>query len=139
VIPDFARDVMNDRDIVLLSDGSPKRTFCYVTDAVAGYYRALVRGRAGEPYNIGIDRPEISMAELAEKLVATARELFGYKGAVITGEATESAYLVDNPVRRCPDISKARSELGFEPSVDIDEGLRRALVWYHYHREGVDA
>jgi nucleoside-diphosphate-sugar epimerase len=139
VIPDFARDIMNDRDIVLLSDGSPKRTFCYVADAVAGYYRALVRGRAGEPYNIGIDRPEISMAELAERMVTTSRELFGYSGTVVTGRADESAYLVDNPGRRCPDISKARSELGFAPSILVDEGLRRSLVWYHYHREGVDA
>jgi nucleoside-diphosphate-sugar epimerase len=139
VIPDFARDVMSDRDIVLLSDGTPKRTFCYVADAVAGYYGALVRGRAGEPYNIGIDRPEISMAELATRIVATARELFGYTGTVVTGASAESAYLIDNPSRRCPDISKARSDFGFEPSVLVEEGLRRALVWYHYHSEGVDA
>jgi nucleoside-diphosphate-sugar epimerase len=139
VIPDFARDVMSDRDIVLLSDGAPKRTFCYVADAVVGYYRALVRGRAGEPYNIGIDRPEISMVELAERMASTARELFGYAGTVVSGESVESVYLVDNPSRRCPDISKARSELGFAPSILIDEGLRRALVWYHYNREGVDA
>ena len=139
VIPDFARDVMNDRDIVLLSDGSPKRTFCYVADAVAGYYRVLVRGRAGEPYNIGIDRPEISMADLAERIATTARQLVGYTGAVVPGESVESAYLVDNPGRRCPDISKARSDLGFKPSILVDEGLRRALVWYHYHREGVDS
>ena len=49
----------------MLSDGSPKRTFCYATDAITGYYKVLVRGHDGEPYNIGIDRPEISMAELA--------------------------------------------------------------------------
>jgi nucleoside-diphosphate-sugar epimerase len=42
------------------------RTFCYVADAVVGYYKALVRGRDGEPYNVGIDRPEISMKDLAE-------------------------------------------------------------------------
>ena len=62
VIPDFARDVLAGRDIVMLSDGSPKRTFCYATDAITGYYKVLVRGRPGEPYNVGIDRPEISMA-----------------------------------------------------------------------------
>src|SRR5262249_52893223 len=138
VIPDFARDVMNDRDIVLLSDGTPTRTFCYAADAVAGYYRALVRGRAGEPYNIGIDRPEISMAELAERLAETARELLGYTGSVVTGTSAESVYLVDNPGRRCPDLSKSKSELGFNPSILIEEGLRRAVTWYHYHREGVD-
>ena len=66
VLPDFAKDVLAGRDIVMLSDGSPKRTFCYATDAITGYYKVLVRGRAGEAYNIGIDKPEISMAELAQ-------------------------------------------------------------------------
>jgi len=53
----------------MLSDGSPKRTFCYVADAVVGYYKILVRGRPGEAYNVGVEEPEISMAELAEKMV----------------------------------------------------------------------
>ncbi len=66
VIPDFARDIFAGRDIVMLSDGRPKRTFCYATDAITGYFKVLVRGGDGEPYNIGIDSPEISVAELAE-------------------------------------------------------------------------
>ena len=65
VIPDFAKDIFAGRDIIMLSDGKPKRTFCYATDALRGYFKVLVRGGAGEPYNIGIDRPEISIAELA--------------------------------------------------------------------------
>ena len=139
VIPDFARDVMNGRDIVMLSDGSPTRTFCYVADAVVGYYKALVRGRPGEPYNVGIDRPEISMRELAERLVGTARDLFGYSGRVVMQAPAEADYLVDNPNRRCPDMTRSRTELGYQPSILVDEGLRRSLVWYHYHREAVDA
>jgi nucleoside-diphosphate-sugar epimerase len=139
VIPDFARDVLAGRDIVMLSDGAPTRTFCYVGDAVCGYYKALVRGRAGEPYNVGIDSPEVSMRELAERVVARARDLFGYRGKVVAGDAAEGAYLVDNPNRRCPDLTKSRRELGFAPSIALEEGLRRALVWYHYNREGEDA
>jgi UDP-glucuronate decarboxylase len=139
VIPDFARDVMNGRDIVMLSDGKPKRTFCYVADAVVGYYKALVRGGAGEAYNVGVDRPEISMRELAERVVATARDLFGYTGRVVLQAPKESDYLVDNPNRRCPDLTKSRTQLGYQPSVLVDEGLRRSLVWYHYHREAEDA
>ena len=65
VIPDFARDILAGRDIVMLSDGSAQRTFCYVADAVAGYYKILVKGRPGEAYNVGVETPEISMAELA--------------------------------------------------------------------------
>jgi UDP-glucuronate decarboxylase len=139
VIPDFVRDVMAGRDIVMLSDGRPKRTFCYVADAVVGYYKALVRGRAGEPYNVGIDRPEISMTDLAGRVVATARELFGYSGKVVSGSSNESDYLVDNPNRRCPDMTKSNTELGYHPTILVDEGLRRSLTWYHYHREAVDA
>ena len=139
VIPDFARDVMAGRDIVMFSDGKPMRTFCYAADAVCGYYKALVNGRPGEPYNVGIDRPEISMKDLAERVVSTARELFDYRGRVVTGVSEETDYLVDNPNRRCPDMTKSRTELGYNPTILVDEGLRRSLTWYHYHREAVDA
>ena len=66
VIADFFKDALADRDLVMLSDGSPTRTFCYVSDAITGYYRALLRGRPGEAYNVGVDGPEISMLDLAE-------------------------------------------------------------------------
>jgi nucleoside-diphosphate-sugar epimerase len=139
VIPDFVRDVMAGRDIVMLSDGKPMRTFCYVADAVVGYYKALVRGKDGEPYNVGIDRPEISMNDLAGRVVSTARELFDYSGRVVSGASNESDYLVDNPNRRCPDMTKSNAELGYHPTILVDDGLRRSLTWYHYHREAVDA
>ena len=77
VLPDFARDVLAGRDLEMLSDGGPRRTFCYVADAVAGYYQLLVRGRPGEPYNIGVESPEITIGELADRVVALARELVG--------------------------------------------------------------
>lgn len=134
VLPDFAADVLAGRNIVMLSDGSPKRTFCYATDAIVGYYKVLVRGGAGEAYNIGIDRPEISMAELARTVCEAARELFGYGGEIVLGKAKEADYLVDNPNRRCPVIDKARSELGFNPKVIVSEGVFRSLIWYHHNR-----
>lgn len=138
VIPDMARDVLGGRDIVLLSDGSPRRTFCYVADAVIGYFKVLVRGRAGEAYNIGTEKPEISMAELAELVAGIGREWVGYSGKVIRGQTPDRDYLVDNPNRRCPNIEKARCELGFEPSVLLDEGLRRTFSWYMENREASD-
>jgi UDP-glucuronate decarboxylase len=139
VIPDLARDVLEGRDVVLLSDGSATRTFCYVADAVVGYYKVLVKGRPGEPYNIGTEEPEISMAELAERVIATGRELVGYQGTVVRRTSSESEYLVDNPTRRCPQIAKARAELGYEPSIPLEEGLRRTLLWYAENRAGTDA
>ncbi len=134
VIPDFAKDILAGRDIVMLSDGSPKRTFCYAADAVTGYFKVLVRGGRGEPYNIGIDRPEISVAELANLAVRAAGDLFGYRGKVVLGRSQEADYLIDNPNRRCPVIDKARKELGFEPKVLIEEGIYRSLIWYGHNR-----
>jgi len=137
VLPDFARDVFANRDIIMLSDGSPKRTFCYVADAVIGYYKVLTIGRPGEAYNVGVETPEISMAELADKVVTLGRELFGYTGKVV--KKIDADYLVDNPERRCPIIKKARTELGYEPSVLVDEGLRRSMIWYSGNREAEEA
>jgi UDP-glucuronate decarboxylase len=134
VLPDFARNVLAGEDIVMLSDGSPTRTFCYATDAITGYYKVLVRGHDGEPYNIGIDRPEISMADLARLVGDTARELFGYRGKVVLGTAQEADYLIDNPNRRCPKIDKARAHLGFNPKVLVEEGVYRSLAWYSHNR-----
>jgi nucleoside-diphosphate-sugar epimerase len=139
VLPDFARDILAGRDIIMLSDGSPTRTFCYVADAVIGYYKILVKGRPGEAYNIGVEAPEISIAVLAERLVAIARELFGYTGKIIRHASPDQDYLIDNPSRRCPKITKARTELGFSPTISLDEGLRNLLLWYAAHREAEDA
>jgi UDP-glucuronate decarboxylase len=139
VLPDLVRDALAGRDIVLLSDGKPTRTFCYVADAVTGYFKILLRGRPGEPYNIGIETPEISMRELAELVAETGREVLGYNGKVVVAESAEDDYLTDNPNRRCPDISKAREELDFQPSVSLADGIRRSLVWYRENYDGEDS
>ena len=130
VIPDFARDILAGRDMVLRSDGTATRTFCYVADAVSGYYKALVRGQQGEPYNIGVDEPEVTVRELAERMQHLGAELLEYKGATRQEPSDDVEYLVDNPARRCPDMTKSRRELGYAPSIDLDEGLRRSLLWY---------
>jgi UDP-glucuronate decarboxylase len=135
-LPDFVRDVLKDRDIIMYSDGSPTRTFCYVADAIVGHYKVLFKGRKGEPYNIGTESPEISIAELAYKVINISNSLFDYKGKLVKQKNREENYLVDNPNRRCPKIEKARSELGYDPGIDIDEGLRRSLLWYAGNRVG---
>ena len=135
VIPDFARDIFAGRDIVMHSDGSPTRTFCYVADAIIGYFKVLVNGTAGEAYNIGVESPEVAMRELARKLAEIAKEHFGYEGKVIRDVSKDADYLVDNPNRRCPIISKARRELGYNPSIPLEEGLLRSMIWYNENRE----
>ena len=138
VIPDFAADILAGRDIVMFSDGSAARTFCYVADAVCGYYKILVNGRPGEAYNIGVEEPEISMLNLAEKMAALGGELFGYKGKVVRQQSGDKDYVTDNPNRRCPVLTKARSELGYDPQVSLAEGLRRSLLWYAQNREAAE-
>lgn len=139
VLPDFVRDTLNGRDIVMLSDGSPTRTFCYITDAIAGYYKVLVKGRPGESYNIGTETPEISMRELSDRVVANAAELWDYTGKVVFEKSEDAEYLTDNPNRRCPIIAKAREELGYEPKVGVEEGLKRAMIWYRDNAEAEEA
>jgi UDP-glucuronate decarboxylase len=139
IIPDLARDLFAGRDLTLHSDGTPSRTFCYVTDAVIGYFKILVHGRPGEPYNIGQETPEVTMKELAELVTNVGREVCGYSGTVVLEKSTDSRYLTDNPQRRCPDISKARRELGFAPTVPLVDGLRRSFVWYAENGTGQDA
>jgi nucleoside-diphosphate-sugar epimerase len=139
VLPDFARDILNSRDIVMLSDGSPTRTFCYVADAVVGYFKVLIRGHQGEAYNVGVEEPEISMRDAAEMMVSLGAELFGYSGKVVFETPSDAAYLVDNPNRRCPVIAKARDHLGYNPSISLEEGMRRTLIWYSHNREAEDA
>jgi UDP-glucuronate decarboxylase len=139
VIPDFMRNILNGDDIVMHSDGRPSRTFCYIADAITGYFKILVKGRRGESYNIGVSEPEITMAELAEKLVAIARDEIGYAGRVIHKPSSDENYLVDNPNRRCPIIDKARAELGYDPKITLEDGLRRNFIWYKENMEAVEA
>jgi len=139
VLPDFARNVLAGEDIVMYSDGSPTRTFCYVADAVVGYYKVLFDGRPGEAYNIGVEEPEISIRELASRTARIARRLFGYSGSVKHQASSDPEYLEDNPNRRCPSIQKAREELGYNPSLSLDDGLRRSLLWYADHQVAEEA
>jgi nucleoside-diphosphate-sugar epimerase len=139
VIPDFARDVLSNRDIVMFSDGSPTRTFCYVADAVVGYYKVLVKGRNGEAYNIGVEAPEISMLDMAKRLAGISSELIGYRGKIVHQPTSAGDYLIDNPNRRCPVIAKARTDLGYNPSISLDDGLKRSMIWYSENREAEEA
>tara|TARA_Y100000992_G_scaffold297669_1_gene261596 strand:- start:671 stop:1759 length:1089 start_codon:yes stop_codon:yes gene_type:complete len=130
VIPDFAKNILMGKNLVLLSDGSPKRTFCYIADAIVGYLKILTKGKMGEAYNIGIEKPEISVKLLANKMINISRTLFDYNGRVIFKTSKDRHYLTDNPNRRCPSIEKARLELNYNPKISIDDGLKKSMLWY---------
>ena len=130
---DFAQAILKNRDIVILSDGRPTRTFCYVADAVAGYLKALVHGRF-DVFNIGSERPEITIKELAEMYVRQAEAVMGYSGTVRYEKSQEEDYLTHNPNRRCPNIDKARKLLNYEPAVSVEEGVERYLRFLIYQK-----
>ncbi len=130
VIADFARNIIHNEDIVIYSNGSPSRTFCYIADAIIGYIKILARGRAGEAYNIGVSEPEITVSTLAKKMVRIGKKHFQYTGIVKQSVSAEREYLTDNPQRRCPSIAKAKRELRYNPSITLEDGLYRSLLWY---------
>lgn len=135
VLPDFFRDVLAGRDIVLLSDGRATRTFCYISDAITGYLLALLSPHDGEAFNIGADAPEISMEDLAGLVV----KVTGRNARVLKKISDDPHYLKDNPQRRCPNLAKARELLGYEPRMGLEEGLTRMHEYYLDHSGGEDA
>jgi UDP-glucuronate decarboxylase len=132
---DFAQAVLRGEDLTILSSGAPTRTFCYVADAVAGYLLALCH-REHDVFNIGIESPEISVAELAQIYQRCAHEIFGYAGQVIYRTSPDKQYLTDNPERRCPDLAKARKILGYAPEIAVADGVHRFLryLWQEKQR-----
>jgi UDP-glucuronate decarboxylase len=131
---DFARCVFEHRDIVILSDGLPTRTFCYVADAIAGYFLCLLYGQF-DVFNIGIEEPEVTVREFAEIYRAAGRELFGYEGTIAYERSKDTEYLADNPNRRCPSTVKARERLGYDPRVFVEEGVHRYLKFLKHEME----
>ena len=132
---DFAKAVYEGKDITILSSGTPTRTFCYIADSITGYLKVLLYGKY-DYFNIGIDKPEISIKELADIYTAAGKEIFGYEGKVIYNISEDKEYLTHNPERRCPDITKAKEKLHYEPSIEVEEGIRRFLLFIKENSEG---
>jgi UDP-glucuronate decarboxylase len=96
-----------------------------VTDAITGFLKVLLHGESGEPYNIGNPSPEISML----KLVETVRAELPHLNVQHHVAEHPDTYPADEPLRRCPDITKARTHVGYEPRVPLGEGLKRFFNW----------
>ena len=126
VLPDFFKNVINDEDIEIFSDGSATRTYTYISDAISGYLKILLSEFDGEEFNIGSDKPEISVKDLAELVLKISKS----NRSIRLIENSDIKYLVDNPNRRCPDISKARILLNFDPKFTLEQGLKRTYEFY---------
>jgi UDP-glucuronate decarboxylase len=134
VVADFAQAILKNEDLIMYSDGSPKRTYCYISDALTGYFKALLHNPF-DVFNIGIDKPEISVRDLAQIYKTWGEKICNYQGRIIERTSADKDYLVDNPQRRCPDISNAKKILQYRPAVEVAEGVSRYLAFLKEVRE----
>ncbi len=124
VLPNFASRIKGGMPLHIYGTGNQTRTFCYITDAIVGFLEVVLKGVAGEAYNIGNPEPEISMLDLVKRIEKVSARPVAYDVV----EYPDS-YPADEPNRRAPDIRKARLQLDYEPTVDLDDGLKRFLDW----------
>ncbi|RSK28616.1 NAD-dependent epimerase/dehydratase family protein [Bacillus sp. HMF5848] len=128
VTADFAKDIIDNRDIVIYSDGKPTRTLAYIPDATVGYIKVALYEEF-EIFNIGSDQQELTIVQLAELFQKVGREVYGYNGKIVFHKHPDKDYLTDNPNRRCPDLTKAKKLLNFKQQIAIEEGIQRYLEY----------
>ena len=129
VLPDFMTQVLNNEPIVMLSDGSPTRAFCYIADAASLMIRVLLADTPGEAFNVGSDEREISMRDLARLTAKVGGDVLGRPPiGVQSATSDDGDYLVDNPQRRLADLGKARCQFpDWSPRVSLESGLARTF------------
>jgi dTDP-glucose 4,6-dehydratase len=125
-VPNFIAQALAGQPLTIYGDGSQTRSFCFIDDEVQGLLALLLSDWAGGPMNIG-NPDEHSIIELARLVIE------------LTGSSSEIVFRplpVDDPVRRCPDITLARQQLGWKPTVGLAEGLRKTIAWFRDHLDG---
>lgn len=118
VVITFVTAALKNEPLPIFGKGTQTRSFCYVSDMVDGIIAAMEKGSKGEVYNIG-NPNEFTVLELAEKVKA------------LTGSSSELEYHnlpEDDPLQRCPDITKAKTQLGWEPKIELEEGLGKLIT-----------
>jgi dTDP-glucose 4,6-dehydratase len=118
-LPNFVFQALSEKPITVYGDGKQTRSFCYVSDLIEGIYRLALSGEH-LPVNLG-NPEEITLLEFAERV----RAHFPKAGPIVFEPLPE-----DDPKRRCPDIRKARRLLGWEPKVQLAEGLERTIEYF---------
>jgi UDP-glucuronate decarboxylase len=124
VLPNFAWSIKAGKPLTIYGQGTQTRTFCYITDAITGFIKVLVNEKIGDVYNVGNPTPEVSINQLAEEIARIIN-----KPSNVKHMPYPESYPADEPMRRCPDISKITAAFDYQPKVDLSEGLRRFLNW----------
>jgi dTDP-glucose 4,6-dehydratase len=120
VVPNFAAQALRGEPITVYGDGSQTRSFCFVSDLVEGIVRLLRSDYDKGPVNLG-NPMEVTILQFAERIKA------------LTGSKSEIVFRplpVDDPKVRQPDITRARTILGWEPKVGLDDGLRQTIEYF---------
>ena len=121
VISNFIVQALKGEDITVYGDGSQTRSFCYVDDLVEGLIRLMATdGKLTGPINLG-NPVEFTIKELAKKIIAET----GTKSAIVFRDLPK-----DDPMQRCPDTKLAERELGWKPTVFLDDGLERTINYF---------
>jgi UDP-glucuronate decarboxylase len=121
VVSNFIVQALRGDDITIFGDGMQTRAFCYVDDLIEGFVRMMNTGDdVTGPINLG-NPVELPMVELAERII----KLTGTKSTLVFRPLPQ-----DDPMQRCPDISKARAVLGWEPTVALETGLMRTIEYF---------
>jgi UDP-glucuronate decarboxylase len=120
VVSNFIVQALKGEDITIYGDGSQTRSFCYVSDLLDGMYRLMNHSNFVGPVNIG-NPHEIGLLELANKII----ELTDSKSKIIFQALPE-----DDPKKRNPDITLAKEKLGWEPKIDLTEGLNKTIEYF---------
>jgi dTDP-glucose 4,6-dehydratase len=128
VVPNFIRQALLGEPLTVYDDGSRTRSFCYVSDLVDGLYRLVCSEHHG-PVNLGNPR-EMTILDFAHKILAVTGSPSQIQFIAPTDERTR-----DDPNVRQPDIALARSVLGWEPVVPLEEGLSRTIPWFRQKLE----
>ena len=122
VVSNFIMQALRDKNLTIFGDGSQTRAFCYVADLIEGLLAMMAaEDDVTGPINLG-NPHEIPIRILAERVIA------------LTGSHSRIEYAPlpqDDPTQRCPDISRARRMLGWEPAISLDEGLRRTISYFN--------
>ncbi len=121
VVSNFIVQALRGEDITLFGDGGQTRAFCFVDDLIEGFLRLMASGEeVTGPINLG-NPHEIPVRALAERVIA------------LTGSRSNIVYRPlpqDDPMQRCPDITRARAVLGWEPGIALDDGLARTIAYF---------
>ncbi len=129
IIPDLVSAILENRDMQIYSDGGPTRSYCYVSDSIFFMLAALFSGKSNPVVNIGADLVETSVRDLAH-MIADLGKAGGWSGELRFPESADPEYLIDNPQRRMPDLTKLRNLVGDFDNLSLNAGLTRMISHY---------